>query len=93
MLHEKVSLWIFASLSLTLFALLTFSVRYGLTQHVDFSLLQWLTSFKNDRLDDFFKSITWFGSLWILLPLTCLVIARLHYCQHTSLALFLEEPF
>ena len=93
MLHEKVSLWIFASLSLTLFALLTFSVRYGVTQHVDFSLLQWLTSFKNDRLDDFFKSITWFGSLWILLPLTCLVIARLYYCKYNSLALFFGGAF
>lgn len=88
MLHEKVSLWIFASLSFTFFALLTLAVRYGITQHVDFSLLQWLTTFKNDRFDDFFKSITWFGSLWVLFPLTCFIIIGLSYYRHTSLALF-----
>lgn len=93
MLHEKVSLWIFASLSFTFFALLTFSVRYGVTQHVDFSLLQWLTTFKNDRLDDFFKSITWFGSLWVLVPLTCFITIGLFYYKQTALALFFGGGF
>jgi len=93
MVHEKVSVWIFLMLCVMLFTVLTFFVRNGITQPIDLSLLQWLATFKNSRFDIFFKSITWFGSLWILIPLTCLIVGVLYYFQHASLALFFGGGF
>jgi len=92
-LHEKVSVWIFVALCVTLFAVLTLCVRYGTTQPFDLSLLQWLTTFKNNRLDAFFSYVTWFGSLWVLIPLTGCVMACLYYFKHPSLALFFGGGF
>lgn len=51
------------------FILLTLSVRNGTLTHFDQSILTWFHKIKNPALDHFFSTVTWLGSLWILLPL------------------------
>ena len=56
-------------LILALLALLTLLVRQGIVNSWDEWLLAWLHSRKNPVLDTFFSTVTWLGSLKLLLPL------------------------
>ena len=55
------------------FILLTLSVRNGTWTHFDQSILTWFHKIKNPTLDQFFSTVTWLGSLWVLLPLYILL--------------------
>jgi undecaprenyl-diphosphatase len=56
-------------LILALLALLTLLVRQGVVNSWDNWLLAWLHARKNPFLDMFFYTVTWLGSLKLLLPL------------------------
>jgi undecaprenyl-diphosphatase len=59
------------------FILLTVSVRSGYLAQFDHSVLAWFHKIKNPFLDHFFSSVTWLGSLWILLPTYLLLVVFL----------------
>ncbi|HEX5711079.1 MAG TPA: phosphatase PAP2 family protein [Sulfuricurvum sp.] len=68
--------WIFSIIlfiAIAGFILLTLSVRNGTLTHFDQSILTWFHKIKNPALDQFFSTVTWLGSLWILLPLYILL--------------------
>lgn len=71
--HEKIipDEQLIAVLLLSLFALvlLTLLVRSGHLAHVDQLVLSGFHKIKTPALDHFFSTVTWLGSLWILLPL------------------------
>lgn len=92
-LFEKMSLLLFVCISLALLVLLTLVVRYGYTQHIDTLVLKWLTSFKTNSLDDFFKWITWAGSLWILVPLTFLIMVALFFFKYPLISVMFGVGF
>jgi len=92
-LYEKTSLLLLACGSFAMFIVLTLMVRYGLTQNLDTFVLQSLQTFKTNRSDYFFKSITWLGSLWVLIPLCCVILSALYYYKHLWVALFFGMGF
>lgn len=92
-LFEKMSLLFFICMSLALLIVLTLVVRYGYTQHIDTLVLKWLTSFKSNSLDDFFKWITWAGSLWILVPLTFLIMVTLYFFKYPLISVMFGVGF
>ena len=68
---------------LLLFFLLTLHLRHSFIAHIDQSILSWFHSLKSSLLDHFFATITWMGSLWILLPLYVLLSILLSsYIEH-----------
>ncbi len=70
--HGTLVLALFVAALISLF-LLAFYLRHPLVSHVDQTILGWFHSLKSPRLDGFFTTITWMGSLWILLPLYVLL--------------------
>ena len=92
-LYEKTSLLLLAWGSFAMLIVLTLMVRYGLTQNLDTFVLQALQTFKTNRADHFFKSITWLGSLWVLIPLCCAILSVLYYYKHLWVAFFLGVSF
>ena len=92
-LFEKMSLLFFLCISLFLLVILTLVVRYGYTQNIDTLVLKWITSFKTNSLDDFFKWITWAGSLWVLVPLTFFIMAVLYYFKHPMISVIFGVGF
>jgi len=92
-LYEKTSLLLLAFGSFVALLVLTFIVRYGMTHSVDTFVLQWLQAFKTHRMDDVFKWLTWAGSLWILIPLSVLIMAVLYYYKYPLIALFFGVGF
>jgi membrane-associated phospholipid phosphatase len=70
--HISLSLALFLGALIT-FLLLAFYLRHALVSHVDHTVLSWFHSLKSPALDGFFTTITWMGSLWILLPLYVLL--------------------
>lgn len=52
-----------------LFFLITYSFRNAAVPAFDRMVLGWFHAFQKPYLTHFFNSITWMGSLWILLPL------------------------
>ncbi len=80
--NEKITLdeqWLFTILIIAIgaFISLTLSMRNGHLAQFDESVLHWFHKIKNPTLDNFFSSITWLGSLWILLPLYIVLILTL----------------
>lgn len=76
------SLFLFFS-ALILFVLLALHLRHSFVSHIDQSILSWFHSLKSPALDSFFTTITWMGSLWILLPLYILLSIFLSsYIEH-----------
>jgi membrane-associated phospholipid phosphatase len=66
-----------------LFFLLTLHLRHSFIAHIDQSILSWFHSLKSPLLDRFFATITWMGSLWILLPLYIILsIVLSSYVEH-----------
>ena len=64
--------WLFSIillLSITAFIALTLLMRNGHLAQFDHSVLHWFHKIKNPTLDHFFSSITWLGSMWVLLPM------------------------
>jgi undecaprenyl-diphosphatase len=64
--------WLFTVIliiTISAFITLTFFMRNGHLAQFDHAVLNWFHKIKNPTLDHFFSSITWLGSLWILLPL------------------------
>ncbi len=64
--------WLFAVIlliSMSAFVALTFMMRNGHLAQFDHDVLHWFHKIKHPMLDHFFSSITWLGSLWVLLPL------------------------
>lgn len=57
--------------------LLTYSLRNNHVVHFDQMILTGFHTLKTPYLDHFFSSITWMGSLWILLPLYLLLSVTL----------------
>lgn len=75
--------WLFSvvlAVALGAFFLLAFLMRNGYLAQFDQTVLHWFHKMKNPALDHFFSTITWLGSLWILLPLY--VILALLLSQH-----------
>lgn len=64
--------WLFTVIlliSVSAFIALTFFMRNGHLAQFDHAVLHWFHKIKHPTLDHFFSSITWLGSLWVLLPL------------------------
>lgn len=64
--------WLFTIIliiAISAFIALTFFMRNGHLVQFDHAVLNWFHKIKNPTLDHFFSSITWLGSLWVLLPL------------------------
>ena len=64
--------WLFSIillLAITAFIALTSFMRNGHLAQFDHAVLNWFHKIKNPMLDHFFSSITWLGSMWVLLPL------------------------
>lgn len=79
-------LLIFLSLSLLL---LSYGIKQGTLASFDKFLLTWFYTIRTPFLDQFFATITWLGSLWILLPLYLIVILFQWHPQMASEKLFL----
>ncbi len=47
----------------------------------DNQILLFAAAHRSERLDDFFRSVTWLGSLYVLTPLAVLIAAVLLYIQ------------
>lgn len=56
-------------LALCALILLSYSVRNGSMSYVDQAILTWFHKSRTPYLDHFFSSVTWLGSLWVLIPL------------------------
>ncbi|MDO8454795.1 MAG: phosphatase PAP2 family protein [Sulfurimonas sp.] len=88
--NEKITLderWLFTVLiiAMSAFIVLTFSMRNGHLAEFDQNVLHWFHKIKNRTLDNFFSSLTWLGSLWILLPLYLILILTLsHYFENVE---------
>lgn len=64
--------WLFLivlTVAISTFILLTILMRNGYLAQYDQAALNWFHKIKNPRLDHFFTTVTWLGSLWVLLPL------------------------
>jgi len=64
--------WLFTIIliiAISAFIALTLFMRNGHLAQFDHDVLNWFHKIKNPSLDYFFSSITWLGSLWVLLPL------------------------
>ncbi len=57
------------TLLIALFYLLTLSTQHGYTLRFDQSILTWFHHVRTPWLDTYFSTITWMGSLWLLIPL------------------------
>lgn len=79
-------LLIFLSLSLLL---LSYGIKQGLLASFDKFLLTWFYTIRTPFLDHFFATVTWLGSLWVLLPLYIIVILFQWHPQMVSEKLFL----
>lgn len=79
-------LLIFLSLSLLL---LSYGIKEGLLASFDKFLLTWFYAIRTPFLDHFFATVTWLGSLWVLLPLYIIVILFQWHPQMVSEKLFL----
>ncbi|MEW5832073.1 MAG: phosphatase PAP2 family protein [Campylobacterota bacterium] len=81
--HEKLTpderFLLLAVMVLALGALgaLTLAVRGGHLLHLDQAVLGGFHKLKNPSLDRFFSSITWLGSLWVLLPAYVVLVLSL----------------
>lgn len=53
--------------------LLTISTKNGQAEGPDRVVLCWFTRVKKPVLDRFFAGLTWFGSLWVLLPASAVI--------------------
>lgn len=77
---ERWLLGIVLALAIGTLLLLIFFMRNGYLTQFDQTVLHWFHKIKSPTLDHFFSAITWFGSLWILLPLY--IILTLLLSQH-----------
>lgn len=87
---------LFPALILLLLLLALWLLHIGVQNHFflsfDQKTAEWFHSIRNTRLDTFFTTVTWMGSLWILLPLyIATVIVFQHY--NTSLEKILGITF
>lgn len=83
-LHEKIIpglLTLLIGAAIGVFILLTLIMRSGYLSKFDHSLLEWFHKIKNPVLAHIFTTVTWLGSLWVLLPLYIVLILTLspHY--------------
>lgn len=67
--HEQWLLSIILVLAISAFIALTFLMRNGYLAQFDHAILNGFHKIKSPTLDHFFSSITWLGSMWVLLPL------------------------
>jgi undecaprenyl-diphosphatase len=78
--------WLFSvvlTVAISAFFPLAFLMRSGYLTHYDQGTLNWFHKIKNPTLDHFFSTITWFGSLWVLLPLYIVLTLTLsHYFEN-----------
>lgn len=54
---------------IVLFSLLTFLTQNGYLLKLDQNILTWFHHLRTPMLDNYFSTITWLGSLWLLIPL------------------------
>ncbi len=72
-----------------LLVLLTLAVNKNLTSKIDAKILEKFNALKSQPLNVFFRSVTWLGSLWILIPiLTGFTIALWYYDQRLPAFIF-----
>lgn len=73
--------WLFSPIALgvafIMFILLAHYMRNTHIVHFDQTVLTWFHTIRHPYLDHFFSTITWMGSLWILLPLYLLLTLTL----------------
>lgn len=60
---------LFFLISFIMLLLLSQHLRHTYVVHFDQTVLSWFHHIRNSQLNHFFSTITWMGSLWILLPL------------------------
>jgi undecaprenyl-diphosphatase len=72
-------------IALVMLILLTQYLRHSQLIHIDQMILSWFHSIQNSRLTHFFSTVTWMGSLWILLPLylilTMILTPHIHHFE------------
>lgn len=59
--------------ALSIIILLSQHLRHPYVMHIDQGILSWFHSIRSTSLNHFFSTVTWMGSLWILLPLYLIV--------------------
>lgn len=64
-------------LAISAFIALAFFMRNGYLVQFDHAVLNGFHKIKNPTLDYFFSSITWLGSMWVLLPLYIILMLSL----------------
>ncbi len=89
--HEKITpdeRWLLIAIliiAISAFIILTFAMRNGHLAQFDHSVLNCFHKMKHPMLDNFFSSITWLGSMWVLLPLYIVVTFTLsHYFENVE---------
>jgi undecaprenyl-diphosphatase len=69
--------WLFSLLLLAalflIFLVLAHYLKNDYVVHFDQTILTWFHTIRHPYLDHFFSTITWMGSLWVLLPLYLLL--------------------
>lgn len=79
-LDEQWLLTIVLVVAISAFIALTFFMRNGYLEQFDHATLTWFHKIKTPLLDHYFSTITWLGSMWILLPLYIILTLLLsHY--------------
>lgn len=87
---------LFPILVLLLLGVALWLLHIGVQNHYllsfDQKAAEWFHSIRNHRLDSFFSTVTWMGSLWILLPLYIAIILVFQN-SNTSLEKFVGITF
>jgi membrane-associated phospholipid phosphatase len=72
-------------IALSILILLSQHLRHTYVVHLDQMVLSWFHSLQSSPLNHFFSTVTWMGSLWILLPLylilTMLLSPHIHHFE------------
>ncbi len=74
---EKVLFFITLMMGVILLVFLTISVHRGQWKNMDKTILSWFQTEQSKTLDQFFATLTWMGSLWLLLPASLMLTTGL----------------
>lgn len=81
------------SITILLLVFLTLAVHKNYIIEFDTKILDWFHVIKGSTLDSFFSVITWFGSLWVLMPLSLVLVMALVLSGHSSVAILFSIGF
>ncbi len=79
---------IYFLLSILLLLILTLAINSQLIKQIDEAALDWFNKLQSPSLDASFSSLTWLGSLWIIIPLSISVSIGLIMNGYHRLAIF-----